>query len=58
MYVTLIYHGFKLETVLEESISMIKSITIALTDVFNEEFPVESITTFLWQGLLRNHCFY
>ena len=37
---------------------MLRSFSIALQDVFNEEFPVESITKFLQRELLTYLGFY
>ena len=36
-------HGFQLEPVLEYGMCMLRSCFKALKDIFNEEFPVESI---------------
>ena len=51
-------HGFKLEPVLGDGMCMLRSFSIALKDVFQEEFLVESITKSLWRELPTNHCFY
>ena len=51
-------HGFKLEPVLGDGMCMLRSFSIALKDVFQEEFLVESITKSLWRELPTNHCCY
>ena len=51
-------HGFKLEPVLGNGMCMLRSFSIALKHVFNEEFPVEFITKSLRRKLLTNHGFY
>ena len=61
VHVRLIFHGFKLELVSGMACACYAHfpfITITLTDDFNKEFPVESITKSLQQELLMNHCFY
>ena len=37
---------------------MLRSFSIALKDVFNDEFPLESITKSLRRELVTNHGFY
>ena len=51
-------HGFKVEPVLGDGMCMLRSFSIALKDVFNEEFPIESMTKSLRWELLTNHGFY
>ena len=51
-------HDFRLEPVLGDGISVLRSFSIALEDVFKETFPVYSITKSLRRDLLTKHGFY
>ena len=47
-----------MEPVLGDGMCMLRSFSIALKDIFSEEFPIESITKSLRRELLTNHGFY